>query len=88
VGEVSATLAALGDGPHAKYIRSLIANVTEMAFDGGAKAQVAALAVRGITHTTGVEWKVLVETFGIPTTRDWEMAQRAYGPTKGLPGLA
>ena len=83
----SKTLATLGDGPHANYIRGLIDGVRDNARDGGAPAQVAALAVRGITHTSGVEWAVLVETFGIPTTADWEMAQRAYGPTKGLPGL-
>jgi hypothetical protein len=85
---MSQTLERLGDGPHATYIRKLIQGVAENARDGGAPAQVAALAVRGITHTTGVEWAVLVETYGIPTTADWEMAQRAYGPTKGLPGLS
>ena len=84
----SKTLATLGDGPHATYITRLIHDVAERAsYDGTLGAQVAALAVRGITHATGVEWQVLVETYGIPTTRDWELAQRAYGPTKGLPGL-
>lgn len=83
----SKTLATLGDGPHAAYISRLVERVTENARDGGAPAQVAALAVRGIVHTTGVGWQVLVETYGIPTTHDWQLAQRAYGPTANLPGL-
>lgn len=82
------TLATLGDGPHATYVRGLVERVRELQADGGAKANVAAMAVRGIVTTKGVEWAVLVETFGIPTTSDWAMAQRAYGPTKGLPGLS
>ena len=83
----SKTLATLGDGPHAAYISRLVERVAENARDGGAPAQVAALAVRGIVHTTGTEWAVLVETYGIPTTHDWQLAQRAYGPTANLPGL-
>jgi hypothetical protein len=75
-------------GPRGKYILTLVDQVEERQSDGGVKAQVAALAVRRITDTKGAEWLVLTRCFGIPTTRDWEMAQAAYGPTAGLPGLA
>jgi hypothetical protein len=84
----SKTLDSLG-GPLASHIKRLIHDVAERAgYDGTIEAQVACLAVRGITHTTDVEWRVLTEVYGLPTTADWEMAQRAYGPTKGLPGLS
>jgi hypothetical protein len=83
----SKTLAGMDNDPHAAYITRLIHDVAERAsYDGTLGAQVAALAVRGIVHTTDIEWTVLVEVYGTPTTSDWMMAQAAYGPTANLPG--
>lgn len=83
----SPTLKRLGKGPHAAYVQTLLDGVEANARDGGRLAQVAAIAVRGIVSVSSVEWSVLVETYGIPTTRDWQMAQRAYGPARNLPGV-
>ena len=68
------------------YTVGLVARVAEDSADGGVRAQVAALAVRGIVDFGGPEWAALTSTYGDPGTRDWAMAQNAYGPARQLPG--
>ena len=67
--------------PHEVYIESLIERVEACRRDGGAGAQVAALAVRGIVRASSFdpEWRALLMRFGAPSHDQWAMAYAAYG---------